>query len=146
MSMYKIHIFISHSWSYSTHYDTLSDWIFTQRWSFGQASLSFRDYSVLKDDPIHNAKNTTSLTNAIHAKIARSHIIVIPLGMYANYSKWIRKEIIGAKKYSKPILGVNPWAQQRQSSVVSQSAQETVGWNKKSVIDSIWKLYYHDYK
>jgi len=27
MSARQIHIFISHSWSYSGHYDTLSDWI-----------------------------------------------------------------------------------------------------------------------
>ncbi len=67
--------------------------------------------------------------------------IVIPLGMYANYSKWIQKEITGASSYAKPILGVDPWAQQRSSSVVANAAKETVGWNSKSVVGGIWRLY-----
>ena len=68
-------------------------------------------------------------------------MIVIPTGMYANYSRWIGKEIDGAKAMSKPILAVNPWAQQRTSSVVGQAAGLTVGWNKKSVVDGVWALY-----
>ncbi len=38
MSTRQIHVFISHSWAYSNHYDTLSKWIFNKRWSVGQAS------------------------------------------------------------------------------------------------------------
>jgi hypothetical protein len=54
----EIHVFISHAWSYSEHYKTLSDWIFKESWKYGDTiSLDFRDYSVPKDDPIHDAKN-----------------------------------------------------------------------------------------
>jgi hypothetical protein len=44
------------------------------------------------------------LKNAIYNQISRSHVIVIPSGMYANYSKWIKQEIKGSKTYNKPIL------------------------------------------
>ena len=128
MSTHQIHVFISHSWSYSDHYETLASWISNKRWRFGQASLNLRDYSVPKDDPIHNAPTQRKLQEAIFAKIARSHVIVIPTGMYANYSKWIGKEIAGAKSYTKPILAVNPRNQQRTSSTVSAAAGMTVGW------------------
>ena len=141
MSTYQIHVFISHSWSYSGHYDTLADWIFEQNWSSGQASLVFHDYSVPKNDPIHDAPSDRALQNAIFNQISRSHVVVIPLGMYANYSKWIKKEIAGANSYAKHILGVDPWGQQRSSSVVANAAKETVGWNSKSVVDGIWRLY-----
>ena len=141
MSTHQIHVFISHSWSYSDHYDTLASWIFDERWSSGQASLKLLDYSVPKDDPIHNARTQRELQDAIFAKISRSHVIVIPTGMYANYSKWIGKEIAGAKGYEKPILAVNPWGQQRTASTVSAAAGMTVGWNSKSVIGGIWGLY-----
>ena len=141
MSTRQIHVFISHSWSYSNHYDTLSKWIFDENWSVGQASLDFRDYSVPKNDPIHNANNDTQLKNAIYDKISRSHVIVIPTGMYANYSKWIKKEIEGANGYQKPILAVNPWAQEKKSSVVIENANKLVGWNKDKVIGGIWELF-----
>ena len=141
MSTKQIHVFISHSWSYSGHYDTLADWIFSQNWSTGQASLDFRDFSVPKNNPVHDAANDTQLKEAIYNQISRSHVIVIPTGMYASYSKWIKKEIEGAKYYGKPILAVNPWGQERKSTTASQYADDTVGWNSKTVADGIWGLY-----
>ena len=98
-----IHVFISHSWSYSGHYDKLSDWI------FGQRPLEFKDYSVPRDDPIHNARSDRELSQRIDNQIARCHVLVAPTGMYAGYRKWIKKELLLAKKRSKPILAVNPW-------------------------------------
>jgi len=141
MSTKQIHVFISHAWAHSGHYDTLSDWIFNGNWSVGQASLDFRNYSVPKDDPIHDADNDKQLKEAIFKQIAMSHVIVIPTGMYANYSKWIKKEIKGSSDYDKPILAVNPWAQEKTSSVVTDAADKLVGWNKKTVVTGIWNLY-----
>ena len=54
-------------------------------------------------------------------------VIVIPVGMYASYSKWIQKEIDGANHYAKPILGVNPGGQERISTVVVAAAEEMAG-------------------
>ncbi|MFN7204380.1 MAG: TIR domain-containing protein [Pseudanabaena sp.] len=142
MSTRQIHVFISHAWDYSEHYATLALWIFDEKWTAGQASLDFRDYSIPKSDPIHNVKNTTQLQNAIFTQIARSHVVVIPSGMYATYSYWIQKEIDGAKLYNKPILAVNPWGQQKKAGVVLSNADDGVGWNKQPLINAIWQLYY----
>lgn len=137
----QIHVFISHSWAYSAHYETLAGWIFDEKWSLGQASLDFRNYSVPKNDPIHDADNDEELKEAILKQIKMSHVIIIPTGMYANYSKWIQKEIEGSLDYKKPILAVNPWGQQRASGMVVDSASKLVGWNKESVVSGIWELY-----
>ncbi len=141
MSNHQIHVFISHAWAYSKHYETLADWIFNGNWSVGQASLIFQDYSIPRDNPIHNASNDSQLKEAIYNQIARSHVIVIPSGMYASYSSWIQKEIDGSKYYKKPILAVNPLGQERKAGVVLNNADEAVGWNKKPVINGIWKLF-----
>ena len=132
---------ISHSWAHSGHYETLRGWIFEPNWRFGQAALRLLDYSVPKDDPIHNAPTDQQLRDAIYRRIERSHVVVIPTGMYANYSKWIRKEIDGAGIKGKPILAVNPWGQQCTASVVGSAAARTVGWREESVITGIWDLY-----
>jgi hypothetical protein len=141
MSTHQIHVFISHAWAYTKDYDTLAGWIFNEKWSTGQASLDFRNFSVPKDDPIHNAPTSKTLKDAIFKQIARSHVVVIPTGMYASYSSWIQKEIDGAIGFSKPILAVTPRGQQRSSGVVVDNAAEHVGWTKQSVIDGIWKLH-----
>lgn len=68
-------------------------------------------------------------------------MVVIPSGMYAQYSRWIRKEIDGAKLYGKPILAVNPWGQLKKPGVVLINADDGVGWNKQPLVNAIWKLY-----
>jgi hypothetical protein len=141
MSIHQIHVFISHSWAYSGHYDTLAGWIFGESWRVGSASLSLRNFSVPKSDPILNAHNDSQLKTAIYNQISRSHVIVIPTGMYTHHSKWIRKEIDGSKFYGKPILAVNPWGSLKAASVVSSASHKTVGWTSKSVVAGIWDLY-----
>lgn len=142
MSTRQIHVFISHAWKYSEHYDTLAKWIFEEPWSVGKASLDFRDYSIPKDDPIHNVNSTKALQDAIFNQISKAHIVVIPSGMYTSYSKWIQKEIDGAKIYNKPILAVNPWGQEKKAGVVLSNADDGVGWNKQPLVNAIWQLYY----
>lgn len=141
MSTYQIHIFISHSWAYSGHYQILRSWIFERNWSVGQASINFLDYSVPQNNPIHSSGKDSDLMEAILRKIERSHIVIIPTGMYAHYSKWIQKKINASIDKEKPILAVHPWGQQRISSVVAKASTQMAGWNSKSVIRGIWDLY-----
>jgi len=141
MSTIQIHVFISHAWAYSADYDTLANWIFEKKWSVGQASLDLRNYSVPRHDPIHNADNDLQLKRAIFNQMAMSHVIVIPMGMYAAHSRWIQKEIEGANQYRKPILAVVPRGSLRVPEIVSNNADLEVGWNSDSVVDGIWKLY-----
>ena len=145
MSTRQIHVFISHSWAYSGHYDKLAGWISNKNWSIGQASLRFLDYSVPKNDPIHNAPSDAALKGAIYEQIRQTHVVVIPTGMYTNYSKWIGKEIEGAQYYGKSILGVNPWGQKKTAGIVKAAATEVVGWSSESVVKGIWRLYKSQY-
>lgn len=138
--MYEISVFISHSWAYSEHYDCLAGWIFGEQWNAGGVPIKFWDVSVPKNNPIHNAPNDAVLRDAIFKRISMAQVVVIPTGMYAHYSKWIGKEIEGSRAYRKPILAVNPWGQEKKSSVVVEASNEHVGWNKQSVIDAIWRL------
>jgi hypothetical protein len=142
LSTHQVHVFISHSWSYSGDYDTLADWIFQRPWRFGQAAVDFRNYSVPRSDPILNANTDRALQEAINRQIARSHVVVIPTGMYAHYSKWIGKEIGGANAFGKPILAVDLRGASRTSSVVGNAAKRCVAWNSQAVVNGIWELYY----
>lgn len=141
MSIHQIHVFISHSWAYSSHYATLSNWIFEQSWSVGQASLDLRNFSIPSSDPILNASTDRALREAIYRQIRRSHVVVIPTGMYAHHSKWIGKEIDGAAAYGKPILAVDLRGAQRTASIVGRASNKCVAWNSKSVVSGIWDLY-----
>lgn len=129
-------IFISHSWSYQDGYDRLVD-LLNNRGYF-----PFKNFSVPKDDPIHNSPNQQELYNAIYGQIRAASVVLIMAGVYATYSKWINHEIQIAKKefiYPKPIIAVKPWAQTNISTVVSRNADEVVAWNTDSIVSAIRK-------
>ena len=135
-----MNVFISHSWTYSDHYNKLAEWIFEDDWFINGTRLNFFDTSVPRDNPIHYAPSDQALQTASYERIFASHVVVIPTGMYANHSKWIQKEIDGSALYRKPILAVDPWGQKRAASVVMAAATLDVGWNKQSVINGVWQL------
>ncbi|MBW1650420.1 MAG: TIR domain-containing protein [Deltaproteobacteria bacterium] len=130
-------LFISHSWSYSDEYEKLMNLI-------GNGShFNFNNYSVPKDDPIHDAPNPTLLYEAIKRKISPCHVVIILAGVYASYSKWIDKEITICKKgftQEKPILAVAPWGAEKTSQIVKNNADLIVKWNTESIIAGIIKL------
>ena len=139
----RIPIFISHSWAYPQHYNTIADWLFANKWEVHGTQVVFADASVPKSNPIHYAPNESALRNAIYQRIAASSVVVIPTGMYTSHSRWIQKEIDGAKFLGKPILAVNPWGQERKCSVVVEACHLHVGWNKDSIAKGIWRLSGH---
>ena len=133
----KYHIFISHSWTYSDAYDKLKELLDKD------INFSYIDYSVPKNDPIHNANNDTELYKAIKMQIAKASVIIILAGVYSTYSKWIKKEIkIAQTEFatSKKIIAVEPWASERTSITVKTVADKIVGWNSSSIIKAIKEL------
>ena len=64
MPVKTYNIFLSHSWSYSDAYEKLMELLKQAPYFY------FKDYSVPKDDPIHNAPNSQELYEAIKTKMA----------------------------------------------------------------------------
>ena len=129
MSTYNI--FISHSWSYSDQYQGLV------RLLNNAPYFSYSNYSVPKDDPIHNTSNTYELKKAIRNQMQYASCIIILTGVYSTYSKWINIEIELAKEMGKRIIAVEPWGASRTSDIVKKSADEIVAWNSSSIVSAI---------
>lgn len=132
--MNAYNLFVSHSWNHSNAYDNLIGLL------RGRAYFSFKDYSVPRDDPIHNAGTDAQLSAAIWRHMAPCSVILILAGVYATYSKWIDKEIELAKNASKPIVAIEPWGSKKTSVPVKQAADRIVGWNTESVVKAIREL------
>lgn len=127
-------LFISHSWAYGNAYEELIKLLSKAN------NFSYRNYSVPKDDPIHNAANDRELHAAIKNQISYCHVVLILAGVYASYSKWINKEIIICQNefYStKPIIAIEPWASEKTSITVKNAADQIVGWNTNSIVNAI---------
>ncbi|MDN4871816.1 TIR domain-containing protein [Bacillus cereus] len=130
----KHNLFISHSWAYTDAYEKLIKLLEKDE------DFSYKNYSVPKDDPIHNANNDKELYDAIKRQMSSSHVVIILAGVYSTYSKWINKEIEIAKVgFSKPkkIIAIEPWASEKTSKVVKDNADIIVKWNSKSLIKAI---------
>lgn len=124
-------LFISHSWAYSDQYDRLVALL------NAASNFDYRNYSVPKDDPIHNAPYQYQLKEAIRRQMQPASCVIILAGVYSTYSKWINIEIELAQSMNKKIIAVEPWGASRTSAVVKNAANETVGWNTSSIVRAI---------
>ena len=128
-------LFISHSWSYGDAYEKLVALL------DAAPNFQYKNYSVPKDDPVHNAPSTEALYKAIKNQMVFCDVVLIMAGKYATYSKWIEREIqIAKKEYDKPIVGIRPWANEQVSSVVSDAADRLVSWSTSSIVSAIREL------
>lgn len=130
-------IFISHSWSYGNEYENLI------RLLKARSYFHFKDYSVPKDDPIHNAPTSRALYLAIKQKMMPCHVVIVMAGKYSTYSTWIKNEIQIAKTEfttPKPILAVARWGAQQISSVVREKADRIARWNTESIVSGIKEI------
>lgn len=130
-------VFISHSWNYANQYERLIEFLNEDPY------FHYKDYSVPKDDPIHNAPNEKLLYEAIKRQISLSNIVIILAGVYATYSKWIENEIKISKNefyFEKPILAIELYGSQRTSNMVKENANLTVSWNRNSIISGIRQI------
>jgi len=129
-------LFISHSWSYGDDYEKLVKLLDAAH------HFQYRNYSVPKNDPVHNAPNVDALYRAIQKQMAFCDVVLIMAGKYATYSKWIQREIQIAKGYTKPkaIVAIRPWANEQVSSVVSNAADRLVSWSTASIVSAIREL------
>ena len=127
-------LFISHSWSYGDAYDKLVKF-FTEYPYF-----KWTDYSVPRNDPIHDAPNTTALREAIWRQMVPVNCVLVMGGVYSTYSKWINIELELAQQLGKPIIKINPWGAERTSTVADVAATEVVGWRSSSIVDAIRRL------
>lgn len=134
--MKQYSLFISHSWSYSDAYDLLVKMLDKD------PRFNYKNYSVPKDNPVHNMPSKLLLAQAIRQRMAFCDVVLILAGVYSTYSKWINEEILIAKGFAtpKPILAIEPWASERTSSIVKNSADKIVGWNTAPILTAIRDL------
>lgn len=124
------HILISHSWDYNEHYEKIVSWLDDAK------NFEWSNYSVPLTNPI-DAKGKKELKEKLRNKIANCSCVIILSGMYVAYSEWIDYEIDTAIEMGKPIIGVEPWGQERIPQKVTSNADVVVHWNSYSVVQAV---------
>ncbi len=124
-------LFISHSWNYSDAYEKLVNLLNAKTY------FNYKNYSVPKNDPIHNAPYEYQLKEAIRKRMQPASCVLIMAGVYSTYSKWINIEIELAKSMNKKIIAIEPWGSEKTSRTVKDAADVIVGWNTDSIVNAI---------
>lgn len=130
-------LFISHSWAYSDAYEKLIALLDSDK------TFSYKNYSVPKNDPIHNAGTEKALKEAIKTQMQSASVVLILAGVYSSYSKWIDKEIDLAQSgfnTAKKIIAIEPWGSEKTSKKVKDAADIIVKWQTSSIVDAIKEL------
>lgn len=127
----EYHIFISHCWDYSSHYDKVVEWINSD----DDLNGNWSNYSVTVEKAI-DTKRKKELKEKLTNRISLSNVVIILSGMYAAYSEWIDYEIDEAVRMGKYIIGVMPWGQERIPKKIQDNAT-MVHWQSSSVTTAI---------
>jgi hypothetical protein len=99
----------------------------------------FRDNSAPKDDPIHNAPTGDALRDALADRIGASDVVLVA-SLTVNYSEWIEQEVALCRSARKPIVGLIPHRAERASSIVQESADRMVDWQRDEIVTAIREL------
>lgn len=129
-------LFISHSWDYGIHRDSLQKLLIANL----TTREAFRDSSAPKDHPIHSMNDTQLIAELID-RIQKVGLLIVPAGVYVTHSKWIQVEMTIARSLGVPILAVQPYGAQRTSVVAMQGASHTVNWNGNSIVTAVRSLH-----
>lgn len=123
-------LFISHAWDRHDEYERLVAMLHSA------SNFSWRNYSVPKSDPLPGGRN---LASQLQGQIKPVNAALILAGMFVNHRDWILKEIELAQSYSKPIIGIYPWGQERAPVQVDAASVVMVRWNTDSIVTAIRK-------
>jgi hypothetical protein len=123
-------LFISHAWDRHDEYERLVAMLDSA------SNFAWRNYSVPKTDPLPGGRN---LGSQLQAQIKPVNAALILAGMFVNHSDVILKEIELAQGYSKPIIGIVPWGNERTPVQVEEASVVMVGWNTDSIVTAIRK-------
>ena len=130
------HIFISHSWSYSSHYETVKKWI-------DSSNITVSDYSI-PENKSFSPMRENDLKRELLQQIYRASVVVVIAGGYVSYSKWLEFEIQSADAYNKPILAIKPFGNVTWPSALNNCKNKQnihyVNWNSNSFITELKRL------
>lgn len=133
MPLFTYHIFISHVWRYSNDYQRLVSLL------RGNPYFSFNDYSISKEKSLTDQRISDDRLKALlEEQIKHASVVLVPLGVYASYHKWIDTELSIARRLNKPIIGIRPWGQKKVTSLRIVYCDEIVGWNTASITQAIY--------
>ena len=133
MQSFTYHIFISHVWRYSADYQHLLALL------RGNHNFSFNDYSISKEKSLTDQRIPNNRIRALlEEQIKHASVVLVPLGIYASYHKWIDVELSIAHHLNKPIIGIRPWGQEKLSALRGIYCDEVVGWNTESITKAIY--------
>jgi len=124
------HLFISHAWSYDSHYNKVVEWL------NAEPNFSWKNFSVPSNDSFSQTTNT-ELKQCLTNQMKPSQCVIILAGMWVAHSGWIQYEIDEALRMGKTIIGVRPWGQERTPLAVQNAADVMVYWQSTSIIQAV---------
>lgn len=125
------HIFISHSWNYSNHYETIKKWI-------TDSNITVSDYSI-PETKAFDPMSKRALQAELFQQIKNASVVVVIAGGYVAYSEWLQFEIETADSLGKPILAIKPFGNSTWPTALLSCKTDVhyVSWNSNSFISKL---------
>ncbi len=133
MAMYPV--FLSHGWVEQDGIERITSLMETYR--LKTEGFEYEYYSVSKDDPAQFLPSNKALAIAIEKQMTPCSCLIILVGVYEEFKRWINLELDAAKKLGIPVILVDAVDPKYTSHKEKRAAAEIVKWDAMQLGDAI---------
>ncbi len=121
-------VFICHDWEYGDDYHRVCEFL------NDAPNFRWRNLSVPRHNPLDN---DAMLQKNLRDQIRPADVVLVLAGMYAVRSGAMDFEMQFARRIGTHIIGIKPWGNVQLPLGVQRNADEIVGWNRDSIVNTI---------
>ncbi|MEK0316635.1 TIR domain-containing protein [Cohnella sp. 56] len=131
----RYHLYLSYAWNHNGACDELCE-LLRRIEQFDPAFTL-----IAPDHPANRSSDERALYQTIKAKMKFCDVVILLVGGYPDYSRWINKELIACRDgLHKPVIAVQRDALDSASFIIKENADLMVGWDAESIIQAIKQI------
>lgn len=128
---HTLNLFISHSCYYNDTRTKIIDFLAKYGLDFTVSGITQQNYDVATSE---------QLKKVIDENVKSARCVIVLAGVQDTYNQWLEFEVDAAKKYSKPIVVIQPWESSRTITILKENASRVVRWHGQLIAEAVKQI------
>ena len=132
-----IKVFVTHTFEEYGDYHRVFEYL--------ESSPNFFYLNVSNPENPPASGGKEAIKDELLKQIKLSEVVVVLAGLYNEHQDWITFQMHAAEATEKPLVAIEPFGGiEDVPEEVARRADETVGWNERSIVDAIRRQARHE--
>lgn len=132
-----IRVFVTHAFEPHADYHRVFEYL--------ESASNFFYVNVSNPEAMPGVGGKEAVKEELLKQIKLAEVVVVLAGLYGEHREWIAYQLDAANATEKPLVAVEPFGGIEDAPAeVTDRADETVGWNERSIVDAIRRQARHE--